>query len=207
VNPCEAIWSLPFRSLTSDSQLISSPEPEVAGIFRDAREMRDHDQPSKLETEIDDTRPPRNLRERFSALTRHIPPGQLGRYLLVGAWNTAFGYVLYVAFVALLSSRIPYSYIVASLLASVLNITVAFLGYKWFVFKTKGNYLREWIRCVMVYSGVIVLGLALLPPLVFMVSNITHKPKTAPYIAGALLMGVNVLISFFGHKKISFRQE
>jgi putative flippase GtrA len=111
------------------------------------------------------------------------------------------------ALVALLSPHIPYSYLAASLLSALLNITVAFLGYKWFVFKTKGNYLREWGRCVVVYSGVIVLGLVLLPPLVFIVSHVTGKPNTAPYIAGALLMGISVLISFFGHKHISFRQE
>jgi hypothetical protein len=28
----------------------------------------------------------------IAKLTRHIPPGQFGRYLLVGAWNTLFGY-------------------------------------------------------------------------------------------------------------------
>jgi putative flippase GtrA len=84
---------------------------------------------------------------------------------------------------------------------------VAFLGYKWFVFKTKGNYLREWIRCVMVYAGGILIGTVLLLPAKVLVQRVTGNPKTAPYIAGALLMGVNVLISFFGHKKISFRQQ
>ena len=72
----------------------------------------------------------------------------------------------------------------AILLASVINITVSFLGYKWFVFKTKGNYLREWWRCLLVYSGGIALGLVLLPPAVFIVSYVTGNPRAAPLYRG-----------------------
>jgi putative flippase GtrA len=141
-----------------------------------------------------------------TAPTGHIPPRQLGRYLLVGAWNTAFGYGSYVVFTAALDRYMPASYMAASLLSSLLNITVSFLGYKWFVFKTTGNYLVEWVRCLMVYSGGIALGLALLPPTVFLVSRVTQNPAAAPYIAGALLMGFNVVFSFVGHKNFSFRK-
>ena len=38
-------------------------------------------------------------------------------------------------------------------LANLIAITVAFLGYKWFVFRTRGNYLVEWIRCFGVYGS------------------------------------------------------
>jgi putative flippase GtrA len=94
----------------------------------------------------------------------------------------------------------------ASLLSAMLNITVSFLGYKWFVFKTRGNYLKEWGRCLMVYSGSILLGLALLPPTVFLVSYLTGNPSAAPYIAGALLLGLQVILSFLGHKRFSFKE-
>jgi putative flippase GtrA len=145
------------------------------------------------------------LRSFLVLLTKHIPPGQLGRYLVVGLWNTAFGYGTFALFTAILEPYMPASYMAASLLSSLLNITVSFLGYKWFVFKTRGNYLREWSRCVMVYSGAIALGLALLPPTVFLVSHLTGNPRAAPYIAGALLLGMQVILSFLGHKTFSFR--
>ena len=145
------------------------------------------------------------LRSFLALLTRHIPPGQLGRYLMVGLWNTAFGYGTFALFTALLDAYMPASYMAASLLSSVLNITVSFLGYKWFVFKTKGNYLREWARCLMVYSGSILIGLAVLPPTVFAVSYVTGNPRAAPYIAGALIMGAQVILSFIGHKTFSFK--
>jgi putative flippase GtrA len=148
---------------------------------------------------------PAMARAFFANLTRHIPPGQLGRYLVVGVWNTAFGYATFALFTALLDRYVPASYLAASLIASVLNITVSFLGYKWFVFKTRGNYLREWVRCLMVYSGSIAVGIALLPPTVFVVEYLTDNRRTAPYIAGALIMGGQVILSFLGHKSFSFK--
>jgi len=140
-----------------------------------------------------------------TALTRRIPPGQFGRYLLVGAGNTLFGYGSFAFFTAVLSPMIPHSYIAASVISSLLNISVSFLGYKWFVFKTKGNYLREWIRCVGVYSGGILFGVLALPVLVVVIRRNTRFFSQAPYIAGALLTAFMVVYSFLGHKKFSFR--
>lgn len=144
--------------------------------------------------------PRRSLRR----LTHHIPAGQLGRYLVVGVWNTAFAYGTFALLTWLLDRYVPASYLAASLLSSVLNISVSFLGYKWFVFHTRGNYLREWLRCLVVYSGSIALGLLALPPTVFAVAAITENRAAAPYIAGALVLGVQVILSFLGHKRFTF---
>lgn len=138
-------------------------------------------------------------------LTRHVPPGQFGRYLLVGAWNTLFGYGSFAFFTAVLGPVIPHSYLAACVISSVLNISVSYLGYKFFVFKTKGNYLREWIRCVGVYSGGILIGVLSLPVLVVVIRHNTRFFNAAPYIAGAILTALTVVYSFLGHKKFSFR--
>jgi len=138
------------------------------------------------------------------SIARHLPRSQVARYLVVGLWNTAFGYGTYALFVMLLEGRVPAAYLVASLLASLINITVSFLGYKWFVFRTRGNYLQEWLRCLMVYSGSIGLGLVLLPPAVYLVGHLTGNARSAPYVAGALVMGVQIVVSFFGHRRFSF---
>lgn len=144
-------------------------------------------------------------RSWLASLTRHVPPGQLGRYLAVGTWNAAFGYGTFALLTWLLERRVPASYMAASVLSGLINITVAFLGYKWFVFRTRGHYLREWVRSLMVYSGGIVLGVVLLPPTVWILSWITGRPRAAPYLAGALLLGVQVVTSFIGHRNFSFR--
>ena len=141
----------------------------------------------------------------WRGFTQHIPPGQFGRYLLVGIWNTLFGYSTFALLTAVLTPVVPYSYMWASVLSSVLNITVAFLGYKWFVFKTKGNYLREWLRCLAVYSSGIIFSLIALPVLVTIIRHKTRFFSQAPYIAGAILTGLVVVYSFVGHKNFSFR--
>jgi putative flippase GtrA len=141
----------------------------------------------------------------WTALTQHIPPGQFGRYLLVGVWNTLFGYGTFALLTAILTPVVPYSYMWASLLSSLFNITVSYLGYKWFVFKTKGNYVQEWLRCVAVYGSAIAIGLIALPVLVTLIRRNTHFFSQAPYIAGAILMVFTIIYGFLGHKKFSFR--
>ena len=136
-----------------------------------------------------------------------MPPGQVLRYLLIGVWNTLFGYGTFALFTMLLTPLGRQSYILAVIPSTMINITVAFLGYKWFVFKTKGNYFREWCRCVGVYSSSMALGMVLLPIFVFVIRHRFGLETQAPYIAGALLGILTVIFSFFGHKHISFRQS
>jgi len=128
----------------------------------------------------------------------------LARYLAVGACNTIFGYGCFALLTLLLTPILSYGYVVASLLANLFSITFAFFGYKWFVFKTKGNYLKEWIRCVGVYASSMIVSAAALP---FMVGIIRRQPgheRSAPYIAGAIVLLFSVVFSFFGHRHISF---
>lgn len=140
-------------------------------------------------------------------ITSHIPPAQFLRYLLVGGWNTVFGYTCFFLLNRWLSTVITaYPYIVASLASSLINITVAFLGYKWLVFRTRGNYLREWIRTLTVYSGSILISTLALAPLVGLIRHTTRYQTQAPYIAAAILAVVTVIGSFLGHRHFSFRK-
>lgn len=130
---------------------------------------------------------------------------QITRYLLVGAFNTVFGYSLFAVLNHGLQGLGAYSYMLASLVSNLIAITVAFLGYKWFVFKTKGNYLKEWIRCVMIYSSGMLLTLVGLPILVPLLRHvISRRAQAAPYVAAAIMAVVTVIASFLGHKQISF---
>ena len=140
----------------------------------------------------------------IAKLRTHIPPAQFRRYLLVGIWNTIFGYGTYAGFTALLTPYVAHGYIVASVVSNVLSITSAFLAYKWFVFKTKGSYLREWMRCVVVYGGSALIGILLLPIFVFVLRHLTTLDASAPYVAGVAVMGLSFVGSFLGHKNFSF---
>ena len=144
-------------------------------------------------------------RPALGRLLSHVPAGQGLRFIAVGVWNTAFGYACFAVFALLLGRVQPrYGYILASVIASAVNISVAFLGYKWFVFKTKGNYLAEWTRCVVVYGTSIGLGVILLPLVVFAIRHATPLDGAAPYVAAAAIACANALYNFCAHKKFTF---
>ncbi len=132
---------------------------------------------------------------------------QFVRYIMVGGFNAVFGYSVFALLTWSFRGLGSYNYMYAAILGNVIAISAAFLGYKWFVFRTRGNYLVEWIRCFGVYGSSALIGLAGLPILVPILRHILHKPERAPYIAGAALMMVTVVFSFLGHKNISFRQK
>jgi len=131
-------------------------------------------------------------------------PTMLVRYVAVGACNTVFGFGCFAFFTMLLTPLIAYGYVLASLASNLFAITFAFLGYKWFVFKTHGHYLKEWIRCVGVYTASMLLSAAALPLLVPFIQRRTGNAHAAPYIAGAIVLAASLVFSFFGHRHISF---
>jgi putative flippase GtrA len=130
---------------------------------------------------------------------------QLVRYILVGGWNTLFGYCVFAGFTYALTGLLPYAYMVAAVLAHIVATTVSYVAYKVFVFKTKGNYLREYLRFYVVYGVGAVLSLTLLPIFVYLVTPLVRQPSHAPYVAQALVVPLVVLSSFIGHKRFSFR--
>ena len=140
-------------------------------------------------------------------LRAHKSVGQFVRYIVVGGFNTVFGYGLFALLTWSFKGLGSFSYMYAAVLANAIAISVAFLGYKWFVFRTRGNYLIEWIRCFGVYGTSALIGLVGLPILVPILRHLLRTPEQAPYIAGALLTIVSVVFSFFGHKNFSFRKK
>jgi putative flippase GtrA len=129
---------------------------------------------------------------------------QLLRYLLVGAWNTAFGYATYAGLTWALTGRVRHAYIVAYAIASVIAISSAFLLYKLFVFRTRGNAVREFLRMNAVYGVTTLLGFGLLPLLVHAAGTVVGE-AWAPYAGQAFVVPVTVLAGFVGHRRFSFR--
>jgi putative flippase GtrA len=155
--------------------------------------------------------PPMKSSSLLQRLSSHIPPGQFFRYILVGGFNTAFGYstfagIYYLAHLCGFPSANVYWQVVAAQIVSVpINFTVSYLCYKLFVFKTKGNYLREWMKSVAVYGTLFLPSLVLLPLLVKALLYLPHMHNAAPYAGNALLTGVGVIYSFLGHKHVTFK--
>jgi putative flippase GtrA len=174
-------------------------------------------------------------------LRNHFPGGQFFRYLCVGAFNTLFGYCTFAACLYFLNSALPQRFlyltvILASLLSNPLNITVAYLGYKFLVFRTHGNYLREWLKCFAVYGTSMIPGLFALSALTRLLQSVIHSHSAslhsaltamenhlhgsplalvqhvatgkamAGYIAGAIVIAFTTIYSFIGHKNVTFRK-
>ncbi len=179
-------------------------------------------------------------KRRLQRLVDAFPGGQFFRYLLVGGFNTLFGYTSFLVIVRLLAAVIPQRYltltaIAGSLISTPLNITVAYFGYKFFVFKTKGNYLLEWLKCFAVYGTGMIPGLVALGALTRLIQNLVHSHSAglhnlltstqahlpaapahllagiahgktlAANIAGAIVIGLSTIYSFVGHKKVTFK--
>jgi putative flippase GtrA len=119
------------------------------------------------------------------------------RYLFVGGANTAFGYL---ATVGLYYALRPHLHIVViGALANVVCITEAFITYKLFVFNTRNGWIREYLRCYVVYGGSAVIGIAGL----WLLVNILGVPF---WLAQGLLMVVSVVVSYTGHDRFTFRK-
>ncbi|HXB61735.1 MAG TPA: GtrA family protein [Acidobacteriaceae bacterium] len=162
---------------------------------------------------------PPSRRVSLMRFARRVTGAQFVRYIVIGTWNTALGYGMFAYFTFLFSKRSVHGYIYASILSNAIGITVAFFGYKLFVFRTKGNYLKEYCRCVMVYGSAAIPGLFFLPivknAIVFstpaayntftIAGHVLYLQKLAPYLAGATITACTVVYSFFGHRKFSFK--
>jgi putative flippase GtrA len=152
-----------------------------------------------------------SVMDMIDNLTRHIPPGQFLRYIVVGAWNTIFGYGCFMLFTWFFIHLYPAKPVtmtsVAYVFAAFVNISVSFLGYKWFVFRTKGNYLLEYLRSFSVYLPTLAISAVAIAPLTVLLRRTTPFPQEAPYVAGAILLVITVVLSFLGHRHVSFRQK
>jgi putative flippase GtrA len=122
---------------------------------------------------------------------------QFVRYLLVGGWNTVFGMAVYAGLYSWLGQRTHY--LVLLIPSNILAITNAYVCYKLLVFKTHGNILREYLRCYVVYGGMMLIGAALL----FVLVEWLRMP---PVAANCACIAVTTVVSYLAHRNFSFRR-
>ena len=118
------------------------------------------------------------------------------RYLLAAGWNTAFGYFTGVGLFYALSKYLHVAII--GLIGYVVSITMSFMVYKLFVFRTKGRWFSEYLKSNIVYGFGSVIGIVLLWLLV-------DYGRVSIWIAQFLIIMVTAGISFFGHRGFTFK--
>jgi putative flippase GtrA len=118
------------------------------------------------------------------------------RYLLVGVFNTVFGYALSLLVYHFLQNDL--SIVLIGIMINVISITVAFLGYKLFVFESSGNWLHEYLRCYVTYGFSAILGIALIWLFV-------EQWGWIFWFSQGLIIILSTVISYFMHRHFTFR--
>lgn len=117
-------------------------------------------------------------------------------YLLVGAWNTLFGYALFALLYYLLGTHLHVDVILV--LSYVISIANAYIGYRFVVFRSTGSMARELPRFTAVYAVTLAANLVVLP------LSLRLLPWNV-YVVQGLFTVVIVVLSYLGHKYFSFR--
>ena len=120
------------------------------------------------------------------------------RYIIIGSVNTAVGY-----FIGILAYKIllfPLGIWMVGLVANIFSISFSFVTYKLLVFQTPGNWLREYLKCYVVYGTTALVGTALLWLFV-------ERLNITIWISQGLIIGITVMLSYLGHKEITFKSK
>ena len=139
-----------------------------------------------------------------------ISKKQFVKYVIVGGWNTIFGYAVYALLTWILDTRyhLRYSYMYSYIVGNIISISQSFVAHKYLVFKTKGNFWKEYKKGWMVYGTTALLSLIALPFAVELCSFLMPEPHKwlDKYIGGVAVTGLAAIASFLGHSNITFRQ-
>lgn len=127
---------------------------------------------------------------------RRLAESERLRYLLVGGYNTAFGWTAFFVLYSLLHKRLHYmGILVLAHLVSVLN---AFVGYRLVVFRSKEPVVTSGLRFSLVYLVVVAANLVMLPPMVTIMGG-----RVVP--AQAIVIAITVVFTYLAHRNFSFR--
>jgi putative flippase GtrA len=90
--------------------------------------------------------------------------------------------------------------IIIGIITNVPNITLSFVAYKLLVFKTRGNWLHEYLKSYLVYGIASILGIAVLWLLV-------NGLSMRFWIAQALTVLLLATFAYFSHLRFTFNTK
>lgn len=126
------------------------------------------------------------------------------KFVIVGVWNTFFGYGVYVCFNTIFSAiflKTYSAYLLALLVSNVIAVINAFVFHKYITFNSKATgmtLLTEFARFSSIYIFTTAVGFITLP---FLVEIVGIDPTTS----GLVLIPVVTVVSYVGHSQFSFR--
>ncbi len=131
----------------------------------------------------------------FQLLKKHK---DLSLFFLVGAYNTAVGYLLGNFLFYFFTDYINYKFLLV--IYYLITTCHNYFAYKIFVFKAKGNFLSEFFRINILYIGILLLNLLFM---IFFVEILEFSEIISYNISFVIL----VFISFFCQKYFVFMKK
>lgn len=122
-------------------------------------------------------------------------------FALVGGFNTVMGMVLTIMWLSILGDMVSKD-VAAALsvaLAYAVGMVIAFVMHRTLVFRVRGHIVRDFIAFV----GVNLVGMVLNMILLQLAVSLLHVPAKP---AAVVVMGLVAVVTFFGHRHISFRR-
>ena len=134
------------------------------------------------------------------ARIRRLLEDERVRFVLVGGFNTAFGYGLFIALEVLGGAKT--NYFVSLYGSYLLSTTTAFFLHRHYTYRKTGtgNAWLDFVRFQGVYVVSLAINSAALPLLV-------EGAHLTPIVAQGVVIVVTTLTSYFGHKFFSFRRS
>ncbi len=118
------------------------------------------------------------------------------RFILFGGLNSIFGYfsslLIYYSLIDL------FGFILCAVMINIVNITFSFITLKLYVFKSRGNWVQEYLRSFITYLNIFILGFVIL----YTFSELLNFPF---YIASFLTILFCAIFSYFLNLKFTFK--
>jgi len=117
------------------------------------------------------------------------------RFLVVGGWNTLFGYLSFYVLYLLAAGRLHY--LIVAILAHFAAVTQSYVMQRHLVFRSDAPVPGEFLRFNTSLIGTLLFGLLAMYLLV-------EKANMSPLIAQAIVILMSVVLSYLLHSRLSF---
>jgi putative flippase GtrA len=128
-------------------------------------------------------------------MIKALPWQRLSRFVIVGIWNTIFGYLMFVLFALAFADRWHHQVILA--VSFAVSVAQAYATQRYLVFKSTNAIAREFPRFVTVNLSVLALNALLLEVLV--------RLAVPLLLAQLIAIFACTVVSFVAHQFWSFR--
>jgi len=127
------------------------------------------------------------------------------KFLLVGAWNTVFGYLVYYAALQAISAlrvSVNHAYLWAMGVAQVVGTINAYISHRKITFSESAseNRINEFVKFSLIYILTFGIALILMP---FFVEVLGVKAE----ITGIIVIIISTIVSYLGHSRFSFNSK